>query len=87
MYEVGIEYDLESNNGRVYYRGIMVCEIHLAGDNLKDVKEGARKRDEFLRRGVRGEIKVEQKDWEKTELTMEDVKHIKFSRGEADVSE
>ena len=57
MYEVKIEYDLESNNGMVYYRGTMVCEIHLSGDNLKDVKEATRKRDKFLRQECAGETR------------------------------
>lgn len=46
VYDVKIEYDLESNQGRVYYRGIEICEIYLGDNNLRAVKEGVRSRDD-----------------------------------------
>ena len=63
MYDVKIEYDLISNRGMVYYRGDMICDLHLDENNVKNVKEGVGKRDKFLANygKVREEGPVEEK--------------------------
>lgn len=50
MKTIVIEYDLEINNGDVYYRGTQLGTISLSDSNTVKIKELAKKRDIVLER-------------------------------------